>query len=306
VLLGAALVGTALLGTACSSGSPGSSSTGSANGVITAVGVENEYADVIRQIGGRYVAVSTIMSDPNTDPHTFEASASVGKQVRAAQLVVQNGLGYDTFMTTIANADPSPSRTVLNVQQLRGLPDSTPNPHLWFDPVTMPIVAKALVSAMSKLQPAHAAYFQANATTFDDSLRPWTKALASFKAAYPNTPVAATEPVADFMLDAAGANNLTPFALQAAVMKGTDPAPQSVAAQTALLTEHKVKVLIYNQQVTDALTQTWLSAAQAAGIPVVGVYETMPTPGYTYQSWMLAEITALNNAVANHVSTGKL
>jgi zinc/manganese transport system substrate-binding protein len=274
--------------------------------VIAAVGAENEYADVIRQVGGQYVNASAIMSDPNTDPHTFEASTSVAAQVRGAALILQNGVGYDDFVTKIAQADPNPNRQVINVQQLRGLPDSTPNPHLWYDPATMPAVANALVAALSKLQPAHADYFRTNAATFINSLKPWTQAIATFKAAYANTPVATTEPVADYLLDAAGITNLTPFPLQAAIMNGTDPAPQAVAAQTALFSQHKVKVFVYNQQVTDQLTKTWLDAAKAANIPVVGVYETMPAPGYTYQSWMLAEVNALTQALAHGTSTEKL
>jgi zinc/manganese transport system substrate-binding protein len=118
--------------------------------------------------------------------------------------------------------------------------------------------------------------------------------------------VATTEPVADYMLQAAGADNLTPWTFQADIMNGTDPSPQGVAAERALFTEHKVKVFLYNQQVTDSLTSSFISLAHASGIPVVGVYETMPVPGYDYQSWMLAEVNALTKAVAGKTSTEHL
>jgi len=220
-------MGTALLASGCASSfALGSSGAGDR---IVAVGAENEYADVIQQIGGKYVQVSAIMSNPNTDPHTFEASASVGRLVNAAQLVVQNGLGYDTFMNAIENAVPDSSRQVIVVQKLLGLPDSTPNPHLWYNPGTMPAVANAVAADLAALQPAHAAYFKANASAFVGSLAGWNDALAAFKAKYPNTPVATTEPVADYMLQAIGANNLTPFAFQADIMNGTDPSAQDVA-----------------------------------------------------------------------------
>ncbi len=134
---------------------------------IRAVGAENEYANVISQIGGQYVSVSAIESNPNTDPHTFEASPSVAKLVSAAQVVVQNGVGYDTYMNTIEAASPNSSRKVIDVQQLLGLPDSTPNPHLWYKAATMPAVAKALVGDFSAIEPQHRAYFQANATKFE-------------------------------------------------------------------------------------------------------------------------------------------
>ena len=275
-------------------------------GPITAVGAENEYADVISQIGGRYVTVTAIESNPNTDPHTFEASPSVAQTVGAARLVVQNGVGYDAFMNKIEAASPSSSRKIIAVQKLLGLPDSTPNPHLWYSPRTMPKVAQALVADLSAIDPAHAAYFAANARRFDASLTPWYQALKQFATRYPQTAVATTEPVGDYMLQAAGTANLTPFTFQADVMNGVDPAPQAVTLQDDLISKHRVKVLVYNEQVTDTLTQSFLAKAKQHGIPVVGVYETMPTPGYNYQSWMLAEVHALQKAAANGVSTEKL
>ncbi len=293
-------------GSSSSSGSAAGSSTSGSSAPIVAVGAENEYANVIGQIGGRYVTASAIMSNPNTDPHTFEASPSVAQTVSHAKLVVQNGVGYDDFMSKIESASPNRSRKIIDVQKLRGLPDDTPNPHLWYDPKTMPAVAKALVADLSALEPAHAAYFQANARRFDQSLQPWLTELKQFAGKYPGTAVATTEPVADYMLQAARIENLTPFSMQADIMNGTDPAPQSVALQDSLLSGHRVKVFVYNQQVTDTITQNFLKAAHAAGVPVVGVYETMPTPGYDYQSWMMAEIGAIEKAVIQKVSTEKL
>jgi zinc/manganese transport system substrate-binding protein len=260
-----------------SSSSTSSDSSGGGSAPIVAVGAENEYANVISQIGGKYVKVSAIESNPNTDPHTFEASPSVAQEVSAAKLIVQNGVGYDDYMGKIESASSSSSRKVIVVQHLLGLPDDTPNPHLWYKPVT-----------------------------FDASLQPWYNAIAAFKKEYPNTPVATTEPVGDYMLQAAGTTNMTPFTMQAAIMNGTDPAPQNVTLQNSLFTQHKVKVFVYNQQVTDTLTQSFLKLAAQYGIPVVGVYETMPVPGYDYQSWMLAEVNALRKAVADKVSTQKL
>jgi zinc/manganese transport system substrate-binding protein len=286
--------------------SKGGAGGGAKSGTITAVGAENEYANVISQIGGKYVTVSAIESNPNTDPHTFEASPSVAEEVSAARVVVQNGLGYDTYMNKIESASPSSSRKVIDVQTLLGLPDSTPNPHLWYKPTTMPAVAKALAADLSAIQPDHAAYFRANERSFDQSLLPWYRAIAQFKAEYPNTPVATTEPVGDYMLQAAGMKNMTPFTLQADIMNGVDPAPQAVTLQNNLFSEHRVKVFVYNQQVTDSLTASFLQEAKKYGIPVVGVYETMPVPGYSYQSWMLAEVEVLQRAVADKISTEKL
>jgi zinc/manganese transport system substrate-binding protein len=302
----------ALLASACSSSpdSPGAgggtSAAAASSTTITAIGAENEYADVIAQVGGKYVRASSIMSNPNTDPHTFEASPAVAREISAADLIVQNGVGYDDWATTIENAAPSTARKVINVQQLLGLPNSTPNPHLWYKPTTMPAVANAIATDLAQIDPAHASYYKANAAAFIASLTAWTKAIATFAAAHPDTPVATTEPVADYMLQAAGADIMTPWTFQADIMNGTDPSPQDTAIEKSLFTQHKVKVFLYNQQVTDALTESFISLARANGIPVVGVYETMPTPGFDYQSWMLAEVNALSKAVTGKVSTEHL
>lgn len=304
VLLAAAVAMTGALAAACSSGS-GTTPAANSSATITAVGAENEYANVISQVGGKYVHVSAVESNPNTDPHSFEASASVANLIASAGLVVQNGLGYDAYMNKIEAAAPNSSRKVIDVQHLLGLPDSTPNPHLWYKPSTMPAVAKAVAADLSALQPAHKAYFTAKAAAFEASLQPWYHAIAQFKARYPGTPVATTEPVGDYLLQAAGTRNLTPFAFQAGIMNGVDPAPQYVSLQNGLFSGHKVKVFLYNQQVTDSLTASFLAAAHRHGIPVVGVYETMPE-GYTYQSWMMAETAALQRAVQHGISTERL
>jgi zinc/manganese transport system substrate-binding protein len=277
-----------------------------ASGKIVAIGAENQYADVIQQVGGKYVQASAVMSNPNTDPHTFEASAATGRLVNASRLVVQNGLGYDTFMDTVEDAVPDPGRHVIVVQKLLGLPDSTPNPHLWYKPGVMAAVARAVARNLAAIDPEHASYFQANATAFARSLGTLTSAINAFRASYPHTPVATTEPVADYLLQASGAGNRTPWAFQADIMNGTDPSAQDVAVERRLFEKHEVTVFVYNQQVTDSLTESFIALAKANGIPVVGVYETMPEPGYHYQSWMLAEVRALRAAVTDHVSSEHL
>jgi zinc/manganese transport system substrate-binding protein len=300
LLLTAGLAALALAG--CGGSAAGS---GNSAGKISAVAAENEYANVVEQIGGKYVDVSAVESDPNTDPHTFEASASVAQQVSDADLLVENGVGYDSYMQKIASASSSSSRQVINVQELLGLPDSTANPHLWYKPETMPAVARQLVADFSELQPAHKAYFAANAKKFDASLEPWLEGLKQFSTKFPGAAVATTEPVADYMLEAAGIENLTPFTMQADIMNETDPAPQAVAMQESFFTEKRADAFVYNQQVTDSITETFLKSAADNGVPVVGVYETMPT-GFTYQRWMMAELKALEEAVGSGKSTEEL
>lgn len=277
-----------------------------AAGVVHAVGVESQYADVIAQIGGRYVQVAALETDPNTDPHSFEASPAIARQIATADLLVRNGVGYDSWVESILSATPGAERKVIDVQRLLRLPDSRPNPHLWYDPNTMPAVANAVAAALAALAPAEAAYFQANAHRFEVSLEPWRQALASFRKQYGGTRIAVTEPVANDMLQAAGCDIATPLSLETAIMNGTDPSPQDVAAEEELLSSHAVKLLVYNRQVTATLTESFLELARRNGIPVVAVYETLPVPGYHYQSWMLAEVAALRKAVADGISTEDL
>jgi zinc/manganese transport system substrate-binding protein len=273
---------------------------------IVAVGAENEYADVIQQIGGSYVTTSSLLNNPNTDPHTFEASPKIASTIYNAKLIVQNGVGYDTFMKSLENANPDSHRMVIDVQHLLGLPDSTPNPHLWYLPTTMSKVAAAIAAALGKIDPQHSAYYAANLTAFNKSLTPWLTAIAQFKKKYAGVGVAVTEPVADYLLQALGLKILTPFAFQLDIMEGTDPSPELVSIQNSLFTKYQIKLFAYNQQVISPTTTSILALANKTKIPVVGVYETMPTPGYNYQKWMLTEVHNLTLALSSGVSTQKI
>jgi zinc/manganese transport system substrate-binding protein len=298
VLAGTAVLGVVLL---TGAGAPSASAAATGRNTVAIVAGENEYGNVAAQIGGTYVSVYSVDSNPNTDPHTYEATPSVGQKIANADLLIENGVGYDTFMGTLAAASPNSSRKVINVQHLLGLPDSTANPHLWYSPRTMPAVARALA-----LDPAHASTFRANEHKFVASLQPWLNAIAAFKSKYAGTTAATTEPVADYLLSAMGINNLTPWQFQADIMNGTDPTPQDVTLERGFFTKHQVKVFCYNQQVTDPLTDSIRQTALAAGVPVVGVYETMPVPGYDYQTWMIAELNAIEKAITTHASTQRL
>lgn len=305
-LVGIWAVAAVLAGAAVASGAPAAGARGARGGRIAAVGAENEYANVISQLGGRYVKVYAVMRNPNTDPHTFEASTRVAQLVASAQLVVQNGLGYDPFMNTIEAASPDPARKVVEVQSLLHLKSTTKNPHVWYSPTTMPAVAKAIAGDLGALAPVHRAYFESRLRAFDASLGPWRTAIRRLRERYKGTPVATTEPVADDMLQAAGIVDKTPWPFQADVMNGIDPSPQYTAYEEKLLRTHLVKAFVYNHQVTDSLTTSLLRDAEAAHVPIVGVYETMPTPGYDYQRWMVAEVDALANALAHRTSSEKL
>lgn len=291
---------------ASSAGSVSSTAaSGNSGGKIVAVGAENEYADVISQIGGSYVSVTGIMSNPETDPHTYEADTKDAALVGKATLIVENGLGYDDFMDKLTAGSPNSSRVVINVAKDLGYSAKTPNPHLWYNPNTMPRVAGLVAQALEKQMPAQKQVFEDNLNKFKTSLEPWAKQLASLKKECAGTGVAVTEPVSDYLIDAAGLTNKTPWAYQAAVMNGTDPAPQDVKTQQELFSKKEVKAFLYNRQAVDDSTKALLSLAKKNGIPVVGVYETMPQD-YTYQKWMSTETQAITDAIQKGTSTEEL
>ncbi len=302
LLAGVSAVSAMMLLTGCGARQASIQAPPAANTVIKAVGAENEYADVISQIGGQYVSVAGIMSDPSVDPHSYEADTRDAALVAGASLIVENGLGYDDFMDKLAAASPSSSRAVIVAAQVLGDPATTMNPHLWFDPKTMPKVAAAIAQSLETQLPDQAQYFAGRLAVFDNSLSEWNKDLADVQQGYAGASVGVTEPVADYMLQAAGMNIKTPWGFQAAVMNGTDPSPQDVQTQENLLRQRQAKAFIYNQQAVDDVTTTLLKLAKDNHIPVVGVYETMP-PGLTYQTWMEQETNNLLKALKDGVST---
>lgn len=262
---------------------------------LQAVGLESQYADVLAQIGGPYVQVRAIQTDPNTDPHEFEVTPSVARALRAADLVVENGLGYDAWANGLLAGGQA---RVVSAQALLGLPNSAPNPHLWYRTDTMPAVAQAAEAFFAARDPAHAAQYRANLAAFEASLAPWRQALAAIRRSYAGADVAVSEPVADDLLQAAGLHVATPFTLELAVMNDTDPAPQDVAAELALLKGRRVRLFVYNEQVTDPQTQSFLAAARQSGVAVLPVYELMPAAQKHYQDWMLSTTNDLAKALA--------
>jgi zinc/manganese transport system substrate-binding protein len=264
---------------------------------IAVLGTENFYADLLSQVGGARVTASSLLNDPNADPHAFESSTQAAVAVADARLVIVNGLGYDAFMDKLLAASPNPNRNVINVQQLLGLADGA-NAHIWYDPPTMPAVAAQVAAALAVIDPANAFYFKAREALYVASLAPVTAKIAEMKTRFGGAPVAFTEPVAGYQATAIGLQVLTPEGFQKSIEDGTDPAPADVAGESDLLTGKKVKVLIYNSQVTSPITSKMHDLAVANGIPVVGVAETIPGAYSDYVSWQLGQLNQLEQALA--------
>ena len=266
-----------------------------ADGKIAVVAAENFYGGVVQQIGGPQVEVTSVMNNPDQDPHLFETSPAVARQLTAAQIVVYNGADYDPWMEKLLAVTPHPGRAVIVAADLVHK-QAGDNPHLWYDPQTMPAVAKAIEQALSKADPAHAGEFQARLATFIASLEPLQKKVEAVRKKYGAAAVTASEPVFGYMATALGLT-MRNERFQLSIMNDTEPSASDVAAFERDLKEHKVRVMFYNKQALSKIVQHLVELAKAAKIPVVGVTETVP-PDMTFQQWMLGEVTDTEKALA--------
>jgi zinc/manganese transport system substrate-binding protein len=262
---------------------------------ITLVAAENFYGDVARQIGGDRVSVTGILSNPDQDPHLFEISPAVVREIAAAQIVVYNGADYDPWMARLLAVTHKPGCAVIVAAELVNR-KAGDNPHLWYDPATMPAVARSLAAALAAADPAHNDDYTARLKTFLASLEPLNEKIAAIRGKYAGLPVTATEPVFGDMA-AALKLNMHSERFQLAIMNDTEPSARDVAAFERDLKTHKVRVLFYNKQASSNLVQHLVDLARASNIPVVGVTETCP-PGVSYQEWMQSELDATDRALA--------
>jgi zinc/manganese transport system substrate-binding protein len=262
---------------------------------LSVVAAENFYGDVAKQIGGNRIEVESILSNPNQDPHLFETTPTIARLIAAAHIVIYNGADYDPWMDKLLKAEPRPERTVLAVAQLVNK-KAGDNPHLWYQPSTMPTVARSLADAFRRADPAHAADYTARLQDFIASLDPINGKVEEIRAKYANVAVTATEPVFGYMASALGLK-VRNERFQMAVMNDTEPSASEIAAFESDLKERKVKALVYNKQATTKLTQRMLDLARQSNVRVVGITETQPI-GMLYQDWMLTQLEELQKALA--------
>jgi len=265
------------------------------SGTISIVAAENFYGDIAQQLGAGHVSVVSILSDPNVDPHEFESSIQNGVAVSKAQLVIENGADYDTWMDKLLAASPNPNRIVLTAAKVASnpLPD---NPHLWYGIDNIQTIAQNITTDLEKLDSAHKADYDAALTKFQSSLIPVQQKITEIKNKYDGTPVGLTETIFLYQTQPIGLNVLTPFEFEKAVAEGNDPPADSVVTANDQVTNHQIKVLIYNVQTVTPITTDLQNEAKQNNIPIVPVSETMPA-GKTYQSWMLDQLDDLEQAL---------
>jgi zinc/manganese transport system substrate-binding protein len=275
----------------------GCSSSVSKGGPVRVVAAENFWGNIAAQIGGAHVRVTSIISDPNADPHEYESNTRNAADIARAGLVIENGLGYDDFMTKLVSTSSPKGREIVHADQVMSISGDDANPHIWYDTAKLPLMADAIADSLARLDPADGSTFKANAQTFIASLTPITDVISTIKAKYAGEPIAYTERVPGYLVAAAGLELGVPASFAQAVEDGNDPSARDTAAFDSALSEHRVKVLLYNSQVTDPTTDKIEDLAKPSGLPVVGVSETLPASDNDFQDWQLRQARELLSAL---------
>jgi zinc/manganese transport system substrate-binding protein len=261
---------------------------------IKIVAAENFYGDIAQQIGGTEVTVTSILNNPDQDPHLFEASPSVARAVSAARIVIYNGIDYDPWMEKLLGSARSAKRDSIIVADLMGR-KSGDNPHIWYDPQTMLALAAKLAETLEAEDPSHRSGYEQRLAQFAQSVKPIQAKLDELHGRCAGIAVTATEPVFGYVFDALGVQ-VKNQSFQLAVMNNTEPSASDVAAFENDLKTRSVKLLVYNSQATDPVADRMRKIAVEAGVPVVGATETEPA-GQKYQAWISSELDAVDRAL---------
>ena len=267
---------------------------------LNIVAAENFYGDVAQQIGGAHVQVTSLLENPDQDPHLFEASISNARQLTTAQLVIYNGIGYDAWMEKMLRAAKAPHRAVLLVASLTHHKDGD-NPHLWYAPQTMPVLARAIAMELTRVDPAHQADYESNLAAFLVAMQPLQQKIADMRARHAGIAVTATEPVFGYMSDALGFS-MRNAAFQLAVMNDTEPAASDIVRMERDITQRRVRALFYNSQASNRAAQRVRDLAAKAQLPLVGITETL-TGAKHYQEWMLNQLQDLDAQLSAQPAT---
>ncbi len=259
------------------------------------VAAENFYGGVAHQIAGPDAGVTSILTNPNQDPHEFTSSARTALAVAQADIVIYSGIGYDDWMAKLLGTPGRPGRVVIDVAALIGAKDGD-NPHIWYDPRTMPALGAKLVEILSRANPSGAASYRQALALFLASMQPELDQIAALKKRTQDMEVTATEPVFGYLAAALGFKMLN-YDFQVNVMNDTEPSAAQTAAFETTLSSREAKILFYNSQVTDPTTDRLRQLATQAGIPIVGVTETQPPEQSTYVGWMRHELSAIEAAL---------
>jgi zinc/manganese transport system substrate-binding protein len=292
------LAGTVLVGSALLAGCGSSASPPVAGGRLAVVAGENFWGDITRQIGGSHVSVTSIITDPNADPHSYESSSDDARAFATADYVVLNGAGYDTWATKLLTGNPNAKRKVFTVAELVGAREGD-NPHFWYNPDYVTKVTDQVEADLKRLDPTDRAYFDAQRRVLDTAMAPYRNRLAAIKAKFAGTPVASTESIFVYLAQYLGLNVISPPEFMKAVAEGNDPPAPSVAQFQDQITKKQAKVLVYNSQTSTAVTTNVKKLATQAGIPTVSVTETIQPADAPFEQWFDGQLVRLQTALSN-------
>ncbi|HUC56583.1 MAG TPA: zinc ABC transporter substrate-binding protein [Streptosporangiaceae bacterium] len=296
-----------LAATACSTAGEATLTT-HARRVIQVVAAENFWGSIAAQIGGKHVHVISIITNPNTDPHSYEPTVADAKVIAGAQLAIENGVGYDPWMTSLLAADGAGSGehgtpNVLNVATVVGVSDGA-NPHRWYNPADVQEVIRRLVTDFSRLDPADKVYFARQRIRFNTvGLREYHRLIATIRQEYHGTPVGASESIFAMLAPALGLRLITPYSFLKAISEGTEVSAADKLTIDNQIEHHLIKIYVYNSQNVTPDVQAQLALAKAAHIPVTTITETLAPPTDTYQAWQVRQLRGIEAAL--RTATGR-
>lgn len=299
----AATAAVALTVAGCATTAPANASGSGASTKINVVAAENFWGSIASQLGGDHVTVTSIITNPDTDPHDYDATPADGRTMAAAQFAIVNGIGYDPWAPKLLDSNANPNRTVLNVGQLVGIPDGG-NPHRWYSPSNVHQVIEQIAADYAKIDPADASYFQQRKQTFENStLAQYNQLIATIKAKYAGTPIGASESIVSPLAQGLGLNLITPETFLDAISEGSDPTAADKATIDNQIATKQIKVYVYNSQNSTPDIQAQVNEAKAEGIPVTTVTETLAPANISFQDWQVKELQGIEAALAQ--ATGK-
>lgn len=296
-------VGLLLLAAVVAAAVPAGGPAGAASGKVAVVAAEDFWGSIARQLGGDHASVTSIIADPDTDPHDYEAKPTDGADLATAQVVVVNGIGYDGWADKLLAANPSSSRKVVTVGDVVGVKDGG-NPHQWYSPRSVDAVIDAVTAALQQADPADAAYFDAQRQAYRTAgLQRYNDLRARIKAQFGGTPVGASESIFAPLAEDLGLRLLTPESFLDAIAEGNDPTARDKSTVDHQITAKQIKAFVYNSQNSTPDVAALVGKAKKAGIPVATVTETLTPRGASFQDWQADQLQALADALAQ--ATGR-
>ena len=287
----------------CATSASGGANPGANGGVIDVAASINAWGSILAQLGGTHVHETSIITNPDTDPHSYEPTPADARTIADARLFVENGIGYDSWAAQSLAASPDTARAVIDVGSLVHVADGG-NPHRWYDPGDVETVATAITSALTRLDPSDAAYFQQRHTAFvGTALAGYHQLIDAIAGTYAGVPIGASESIFAPLAAALKLDLLTPPAFLKAISEGTDPSTADKATIDRQIATAAIKVYVYNSQNSTPDVAAQVAAARARGIPVVAVTETLSPAGASFQQWQVAQLQALRAALAK--ATGR-